>query len=55
MKLEKIEKEFNFIIFGASGDLAKLKLFPSLYELAIQKRFAKKFTIYGYARSKNIE
>lgn len=51
MKLEKIEKPFNFIIFGASGDLASLKLFPALYELAIQKRFPKKFTIYGYARS----
>ncbi len=51
MKLEKIEREFNFIIFGASGDLAKLKLFPAIYELALQKRFAKKFTIYGYARS----
>jgi len=51
MKLDKIEKPFNFIIFGASGDLANLKLFPALYELALQKRFAKKYSILGYARS----
>lgn len=52
MKLDKVEKPFNFIIFGASGDLASLKLFPGIYELALQKRFAKEFAIYGYARSK---
>lgn len=51
MKLDKIEKPFNFIIFGASGDLANLKLFPAIYELALQKRFAKDFSIYGFARS----
>ena len=51
MKLEKVEKTFNLIIFGASGDLASLKLFPAIYELALQKRFAKDFKIYGFARS----
>lgn len=51
MKLDKVKKPFNLIIFGASGDLASLKLFPAIYELALQKRFAKKFTIYGFARS----
>jgi glucose-6-phosphate 1-dehydrogenase len=50
--LEKINKPFNFIIFGASGDLAKIMIFPSLYELALQKRFPKEYTIYGYSRSK---
>ena len=52
MQLEKIKKPFNLIIFGASGDLAYLKLFPSLYELAIQKRFPEEFSIVGFARSK---
>ena len=51
MKLQTINKPFNFILFGASGDLAQLKLFPSLYELVLQKRFAKKYTIVGFARS----
>ncbi len=51
MKLEKIKKRFNFIIFGASGDLSQIKIFPSLYALALQKRLPKDFAIYGYARS----
>jgi len=51
MKLEKVEKPFNLIIFGASGDLASLKLFPAIYELALQNRFAKKFNVVGFARS----
>ena len=51
MHLEKIKSPFNLIIFGASGDLATLKIFPSLYELALQKRFPKTYTIHGYARS----
>lgn len=55
MKLKKINKSLNFILFGASGDLAQLKLFPSLYELALQKRFAKPFTITGFARSNMTE
>src|SRR3989338_6817337 len=51
MQLFRIEKPFILTIFGASGDLAKLKLFPALYSLAEQKRFPKKFYIVGYARS----
>lgn len=52
MHLAKIKTPFNFLIFGASGDLAHLKIFPSLYELMLQKRFPENFTIHGYARSK---
>lgn len=51
MKLYRIEKPFVLIIFGASGDLAKLKLFPALYSLMSQHRFPKDFHIVGYARS----
>ncbi len=51
MKPYHIEKPFILIIFGASGDLAKLKLFPALYSLAEQKRLPKEFYIVGYARS----
>lgn len=51
MNLKKVDKPFNFILFGASGDLAQLKLFPALYELVLQKRFDKPYTIIGFARS----
>lgn len=49
--MEQIQTAFNFIIFGASGDLASLKIFPSIYALALQKRFPENYKIYGYARS----
>ena len=29
---------FSFILFGASGNLAKLKIYPALYTLALKKR-----------------
>ncbi len=51
MNLYHIEKPFILTIFGASGDLAKLKLFPALYSLAEQKRLPKKYFIVGYART----
>jgi|CXWL01.1.fsa_nt_gi glucose-6-phosphate 1-dehydrogenase len=51
MMLYKIEKPFVFTVFGASGDLAKIKIFPALYALAEQKRFPKDFWILGYART----
>ncbi|MFN4242375.1 MAG: glucose-6-phosphate dehydrogenase [Tepidisphaerales bacterium] len=39
------------VIFGASGDLAKLKLIPALYELAREKLLSEKFALVGYART----
>lgn len=47
-----LSKPFLLTIFGASGDLAKLKIFPALYELAVRKMLPKDFYIIGYARSK---
>src|SRR5258708_37318650 len=39
------------VIFGASGDLAKRKLIPALYELARQKLLPDKFVLVGHSRS----
>jgi glucose-6-phosphate 1-dehydrogenase len=47
-----IDKPFVFTIFGASGDLAKEKLFPALYTLMHQDRFPNDFYIWGYSRTK---
>ncbi len=55
MKLFKFDKPFIFTVFGASGDLAKIKIFPALYALAAQKRFPKNFKIFGYARTKKTD
>ena len=43
--------DFSLIIFGASGHLAQIKIFPALYFLALKKRFPEHFSIMGYARS----
>lgn len=42
---------FVLTIFGASGDLAKLKIFPSLFDLARTGRLPQTYYIIGYARS----
>jgi len=42
----------TIVIFGASGDLARRKLIPSLFELASHKSLARRFAIIGFARTK---
>lgn len=45
------KNNFTIIIFGASGSLARLKLFPSLFELVKEGRMPKDFKIVGYSRT----
>ncbi|PIN02853.1 Glucose-6-phosphate 1-dehydrogenase [Handroanthus impetiginosus] len=42
----------SITVVGASGDLAKKKIFPALFALYYEDCLPKHFTIYGYARSK---
>ncbi|MCD6109403.1 glucose-6-phosphate dehydrogenase (NADP(+)) [bacterium] len=53
--LNKIKDPFIISIFGASGNLATIKIFPTLYELMLKKIFPNDFVIIGYARSKMSE
>ena len=39
------------VIFGASGDLAKRKLIPAVYDLAREGLLPERFALVGYARS----
>ncbi len=39
------------VIFGASGDLAKRKLIPALYEMARENFLPEKFALVGFART----
>lgn len=48
----ELKDEFVFIIFGASGDLAKIKLFPALYDLYSKGKFQNQFRIFGFSRTK---
>lgn len=42
---------FSLVLFGASGHLAKLKIYPALYVLALKKRLPKDYAVVGFARS----
>ncbi|GLT38851.1 hypothetical protein SLA2020_130700 [Shorea laevis] len=46
------EPTVSITVVGASGDLAKKKIFPALFALYYEDCLPKHFTIYGYARSK---
>ena len=43
------------VIFGASGDLTKRKLFPAIYSLAFRQLLPEKFGIVGVARSEETD
>jgi glucose-6-phosphate 1-dehydrogenase len=40
------------VIFGASGDLTRRKLFPALYALAVRRLLPERFAVVGVARSR---
>jgi glucose-6-phosphate 1-dehydrogenase len=39
------------VLFGASGDLAKRKIIPALYEMALEKMLPEQFALVGYSRT----
>jgi len=41
----------SIVVLGASGDLAKKKVFPALFALYYKGHLPKSFTVWGYARS----
>ena len=41
----------SIVIFGATGDLAKKKLFPALYQLCLLGHLPRRLRIVGYGRS----
>ena len=40
----------SVVVFGATGDLAKKKLFPALYQLVLLNHFPRSVNIVGYGR-----
>ncbi|CAN6477820.1 unnamed protein product [Victoria cruziana] len=46
------EATLTITVVGASGDLAKKKIFPALFALYYEGCLPEHFTIFGYARSK---
>ena len=46
------EDHYTFIVLGASGDLAKKKIYPTLWSIFQQNKFPPNMDIVGFARSK---
>ena len=51
VRLERTAEPCAVVIFGASGDLTKRKLFPALYSLAYRRLLPENFAIVGVSRS----
>jgi glucose-6-phosphate 1-dehydrogenase len=51
LQLRRTPDPCTLIIFGASGDLTKRKLFPALYSLAFRRLLPEKFAVVGIART----
>jgi glucose-6-phosphate 1-dehydrogenase len=51
LKLQRTPEPCALVIFGASGDLTRRKLFPALYSLALRGLLPEKFGLVGVARS----
>jgi len=47
----KADHPSTLVLFGASGHLARIKIFPALYFLALKKRLPEKYSIVGFART----
>ncbi|CAN1222965.1 Glucose-6-phosphate 1-dehydrogenase, chloroplastic [Linum perenne] len=46
------DSTLSITVVGASGDLAKKKIFPALFALYYEDWLPQNFTVFGYARSK---
>ncbi|MCA9450499.1 MAG: glucose-6-phosphate dehydrogenase, partial [Candidatus Omnitrophica bacterium] len=46
------DQPVSIIVLGASGDLARKKIYPALFALYCQGLLPERFSITGYARSK---
>ncbi|MEF9477938.1 hypothetical protein OWR28_09700 [Chryseobacterium sp. 1B4] len=55
MNQHKVLQPTNIVIFGATGDLAKRKLFPAFYNLYIDGRMPKGFNIIALGRAENTD
>ncbi len=51
LQLRRRPEPCVLVIFGASGDLTRRKLFPALYSLACRKLLPERFAVVGVART----
>jgi glucose-6-phosphate 1-dehydrogenase len=53
LRLRRSPDPCAIVIFGASGDLTRRKIFPALYSLALRRLLPERFGIVGVARSEH--
>ena len=46
-----VAEPVTVILFGASGDLAKRKVIPAMYDLATHKALGSRYAIVGFSRT----
>ncbi|HKW77472.1 MAG TPA: glucose-6-phosphate dehydrogenase [Candidatus Limnocylindria bacterium] len=51
LRLARVPQPATLVLFGGSGDLARRKLLPALYNLALQRLLPASFAVVGAARS----
>ena len=51
LELARTPEPCALVIFGASGDLTRRKLFPALYALAYRRLLPEQFAVVGVART----
>jgi glucose-6-phosphate 1-dehydrogenase len=51
LRLRRTPEPCVLVIFGATGDLTRRKIFPALYALAVRKLLPEQFAILGVART----
>ena len=44
------QRPVTFVVFGASGDLARTKLIPAIFDLTIKNKLPEKYSIIGFGR-----
>ena len=49
--MSKPSEDLSIVVVGASGDLARKKIFPALFSLYCQNCLPKRFAVFGFARS----
>ncbi|NDD99415.1 glucose-6-phosphate dehydrogenase [bacterium] len=52
---QNVAKPQCFVLFGATGDLAKRKIFPALFALFLDKKLPSRFCIVGLGRKPNTD
>ena len=55
LRLPRTPDPCALVIFGASGDLTRRKLFPAIYSLAVRNLLPEQFAILGVARTEETD